>query len=127
MLTSILSFSLMFFHAICYLNSALIRLENYPEFSRFFFVVNSIGLKTLSVMPRISQTFEIKSITECFLGSRCQIHFDRHSNYSYISFGSSQPPISIKEQLLLPYFPRESLTNQNNTFLGLFYCRFLLP
>ena len=125
MLTSILSFSLMFFHAICYLNSALIRLENYPEFSRFFFCGQQYRLE--NTKRNASDISDFRNQVHHRIGSRCQIHFDRHSNYSYISFGSSQPPISIKEQLLLPYFPRESLTNQNNTFLGLFYCRFLLP
>ena len=43
---------------------ALFRLESYPEFSNLF-VVNGIDSKTLSVMFWISQTFKIKSITEC--------------------------------------------------------------
>ena len=35
-----------------------------------FFAANFIGLKTLNVMPGISQSSEIKSITESFWGSR---------------------------------------------------------
>ena len=41
----------MLFHPLCYLKRALFRLENYPGISKAFFVVNSTGSKTLSVMP----------------------------------------------------------------------------
>ena len=69
------------------------------NFQDFFFVVNGIGSKILSVMPWISQTFEFKSIIEYFLGSRRQIHLDRL--IIYINFGSSQQLFSLKEKLLL--------------------------
>ena len=71
------------------------------NFQEIFFVVNGISSKALSVMPWIYQTFEIKSITECFLGSRWQIYLGRHREIIYIDFGSSQPLFSLKEQLLL--------------------------
>ena len=47
----------------CFFNVGILKLENYPYFSDFFFAVNRIGSKALSVMLWISQIFEIKSIT----------------------------------------------------------------
>ena len=97
------------FHPLCYLKRALFRLENYSEFSRFPLCGKSIGSKTRSVMPWTSQTFEIKSIAELFLRSRWEIRLDRLRVIIYI--------ISLKEQLLIPYW--------SNTSLGLFcYERF---
>ena len=72
------------------------------NFQDYFFLVNGIGSKTLRVMPWMSQTFEIKSITECCLGSRWQIHFDRNRGILYINLRRSQPPFSLKEHLFLP-------------------------
>ena len=94
-------FERMLFHPLCYLKRALFRLEYYPEFSRFLLAVNGVGSKTLSVIPWISQTFKTKSITECFLGSKWQIHLNRQRVIIYINFGGSQPLFPLKEQLLL--------------------------
>ena len=46
--------------------------------------------------------FRNRVLHRMFLGSRWQIHLDRHKVIIYINFGSSQPPFSLKEQLLLP-------------------------
>lgn len=62
--------------ALCfYVYNIELNALHFPElflilnFQQFFFVVNGIGSKWLSVMPWIYQTFEINSITKCFLGS----------------------------------------------------------
>ena len=83
------------------------------NFQDFFFVVNGIGSKRLSVMPWIFQTFEIKSITDCFLKSRWQIHLDRHRAIIYINFGSSQPPFFKRTTISSP-FRETQITNLNN-------------
>ena len=101
----------MHFHPLLYLKRSLFRLGNYPEISRFFLCGQRYRSKTLSVMPWLSQTFKIKSITECFLGSGWQIHLDRHRVNTWINFRSSQLPFSLKEQLIW-----EALANGNNKF-----------
>ena len=63
------------FHPHCYMKLALFRLENYLNCQDFFFEINGISSKTLSLMPWISQTFRVKSLTQCVLESRWQIHW----------------------------------------------------
>ena len=68
---------------------------------------------------------------------RLQIYLDRHKLITCIYFRSSQPPFSLKEQLLLPYSGKlwqikmtklvtNNLTYSSNTFLGLLLGRHLL-
>ena len=58
----------------------------------FGVVLNGIGSKTLNVMPSISQTFEIQSITECFQGV-CDIFvlIDIEQLFILISEAASHP------------------------------------
>ena len=124
----------MLFHPFCYFKRALrcLRQNIILNFQDFFFAVNTIVSNTLSVMAWISYTFENKSITERFLRSRWQIHLDRLGVIIYINFESSQPPFSLKEQLLLPWsgkFRQIKITNliaKNLTYLSN-PTKFLMP
>ena len=130
------------FHPLCYSVSCLDKkiILNFQDFS---YVVNGNGSRTLSVMPWISQAFEIKSVIECFLGSRWQIYLDRNRN----SFFRKQPDALFFKRATIASLRRETqITNLNNkrkmkitnlatsyltcslnTFVSLFCCRFLLP
>ena len=55
------------------------------NFQDFFFEVDFIGSKTLNLMPWISQSSEIKSITESFGSSQLPV---KNNNYSFPDQGN---------------------------------------
>ena len=76
MLTSLFSFSLKNVF-LCILSFEACAFANYSKFSIFFSLWSTASDISDFRMFWISQTFEIKSVTECFIESRRQVHIDR--------------------------------------------------
>ena len=108
-------------HLLCYLKHTLFKARK-----PWIFKIFSLR-PTLNVMPWISETSEIKSITESFWGNRTDLII-------YTHFGSSQPPVYL--EISTAFLTRETsaiipkkllkkeLTYSSNTSYGSFYAHF---
>ena len=108
-------------HLLCYLKHTLFKARK-----PWIFKIFSLR-PTLNVMPWISETSEIKSITESFWGHRTDLII-------YTHFGSNQPPVYL--EISTAFLTRETsaiipkkllkkeLTYSSNTSYGSFYAHF---
>ena len=78
------------------------------------FPVNSIGSKTLNAMPWISQSFEIKSITNVF--SEQMIHSSCQTLSNYLYKFRKQPAALFFKRTTISFLIRAILANQNKKF-----------
>ena len=70
-------------HHTLLLKACVVQGEKIMNFQDFFFTANFIVSKTLIVIPWISQSFKINSITGSFWGSRWLIHPEGLRNFLY--------------------------------------------